>query len=61
MNSINSNVSTGPEIYALKKAIEVQGQGLMKVLESAKVPVVQSAPVSSSPLTGLGKALDVRG
>lgn len=56
MDSISSNVSSGLEIYALKKALEIQGQGIMKVLESA----VPTPNVSGSELTGLGQNLDIK-
>lgn len=61
MNSINSNMGMGPEIYAMKKAMETQGQGLMKLLESAQASTTQSTPSPSSPTTGLGQTLDIRG
>jgi len=55
---INSNPGMGPQIYAMKKATEVQEQAMMKVLESAQV---LSAPSQSgSDLTGLGQKLDIR-
>ncbi len=56
MNSINSNSGMGPELYAMKKAMDIQGQGIMKVLESAN----PSSSVSGSALTGLGKNLDIK-
>ena len=56
MDSISNNVSSGLEIYALKKALEIQGQGIMKVLESA----VPTPNVSGSELTGLGQNLDIK-
>lgn len=56
MDSINSNVGMGPEIYAMKKALEIQGQGIMKVLESAS----PTPNVSGADLTGLGQNLDIK-
>lgn len=56
MDSINSNGGMGPEIYAMKKALEIQGQGVMKVLESAS----PTPSVSGSELTGLGQNLDIK-
>ncbi|MCI4405820.1 MAG: hypothetical protein JHC35_00880 [Sulfuricurvum sp.] len=56
MDSISSNVSSGLEIYAMKKALEIQGQGIMKVLESAS----PTPNVSGSELTGLGQNLDTK-
>lgn len=58
MDSINSNTMTSPQIFALKKAIEVEGQEVMKVLESTQVPTVSSN--SGSSLTGIGQTLDLR-
>lgn len=56
MDSINSNPGTIPELYAMKKAMEIQGQGIMKVLESAS----PAPSVSGSELTGLGQNLDIK-
>lgn len=56
MDSINNNLGTGPELYAMKKAMEIQGQGVMEVLESA----APAPTVSSSELTGLGQSLDIK-
>ncbi len=50
MDPINSNVSTTTQLYALKKAIDLQWQGVMQVLESA----------SASSVTGIGQTLDIR-
>ncbi len=59
MDPINSSVGMGSEMYALKKAIDTQGQGIMKLLES--IPTPQETPSSSaSELTGLGQNLDIR-
>ncbi|WP_295051440.1 hypothetical protein [Sulfuricurvum sp.] len=57
MDPISSGSGTGVEIYAMKKAMEVQGQGIMKVLESA----IPSSDLSGSGLTGLGQKLDIKG
>lgn len=59
MDSIDSNVVMDPEIYAMKKAMETKGQGLMKLLDSAQAPSVTESSSSSS--TGLGQTLDIRG
>ncbi len=50
---------TGPQIFALKKAMEIQEQGVMKVLESAQEPAAVSS-TSGSSLTGIGQTLDLR-
>jgi hypothetical protein len=62
MDSINSNGGMGPEIFAMKKAMEIQGQGVMKLLESAQPPAIASSDSSlGSAVTGLGQNLDIRG
>lgn len=58
MDPINSNTMLSPEIFAMKKAMEVQEQGVMKVLESAQASVTPST--SGSSLTGIGQTLDFR-
>jgi hypothetical protein len=60
MDAISSNVSTDIGIYAMKKAIESQGEAVLKVLESAQAP--QTAPSQTSGLAseGIGQTLDVR-
>ena len=61
MDPISStNLGTGLEIYAMKKAMEVQGAGIMKVLESAMPSSGNSATASGSELTGLGQNLDIK-
>ncbi|MDD5053391.1 MAG: hypothetical protein PHO27_11720 [Sulfuricurvum sp.] len=59
MNSINTNSDTLPGLYAMKKAIDVQSQGIMKMLESI-APSPQTNSVSGTDLTGLGKNLDIK-
>jgi len=58
MDSINANTMTASGVYALKKAIDLEGQGVMKVLESAQVPPNQQN--SGSSVTGIGQTLDLR-
>lgn len=59
MDPINSNMGMGPEMYAMKKAIDSQSQSVLKLLES--IPIPQEPPSSSaSELTGLGQNLDIR-
>ena len=59
MDSIDSNLGMGPEIYAMKKAIQIQEQGLIKLLDSAQAPAITESSSSSS--IGLGQTLDIRG
>lgn len=59
MDSIDSNLGMGPEMYAIKKAIQTQQQGLMKLLDSTQAPAVTESSSSSS--MGLGQTLDIRG
>ncbi len=58
MDGIDSGLSSATQMYALKKAIDLQGQGIMKVLDSAQTPVVQQN--SASAITGIGQTLDIR-
>lgn len=60
MDSINSNMGMGPEIYAMKKAVETQGQGIMKLLESVATPPVPAQSSSGADVTGIGQNLDIR-
>jgi hypothetical protein len=60
MDPINSNSMTQPQIFAMKKAMEVEGQGLMKLLDSAQAPVESSNSTLASSLTGIGQNLDLR-
>jgi len=61
MDPISLNTGTDTGIYAMKKAMEVQGQGLEKLLESAKAPSTPSASSSGASVTGLGQTLDIKG
>ncbi|HZF69274.1 hypothetical protein [Sulfuricurvum sp.] len=60
MDSINSGIGTLPQIYAMKKAMEVQGQQVMKALESISPSSSQPNNVSGADLTGLGQNLDIK-
>ena len=56
---INSSPALEPQLFAMKKAIDVQGQAVLKILESIQ-PVGQNIPSSGSELTGLGTQLDIK-
>jgi len=60
MDAINAGTGTLPEIYAMKKAMEVQEQGVMKALESISPSSSQPSDVSGAGLTGLGQTLDIK-
>lgn len=60
MDSVNSRSSSGAALYAMKKAMDVQGQGILKVLESAQAPTFSSASGSGASVTGIGQKLDIR-
>jgi hypothetical protein len=60
MDSINSNMGMGPELYAMKKAIDVQSQAILKVLESTSPALPHSNTASGADLTGLGQNLDIK-
>ena len=58
MQGISSGPSMDAQIYAMKKAIDVQSQGTLKVLESA---TAQTQQTSGASLTGIGQKLDIKG
>lgn len=59
MDPISSQGGMGAGMYALKKAIDSQEQGVMKLLES--IPTAQEHPSSpASELTGIGQNLDIK-
>lgn len=59
MDFISSNIGMEVSINAIKKAIEIQGQGVMKLLESVSLPL--PSPLNSGAnLTGIGQSLDVK-
>jgi len=51
---------TEPQMYAMKKAIDIQSQSMMKLLESAQALSDSSNQTSGSSLTGIGQTLDLR-
>jgi hypothetical protein len=59
MDSINSSMGMGPQMYAMKKAIDTQEQGIMKLLESAPIPSSSNASLAAE-LKGLGQTLDIK-
>ena len=59
MDPINSQGGMGPQMYALKKAIDSQEQGIMKLLDSVAVPEDSNASLAAE-LTGLGQNLDIK-
>lgn len=60
MDPISSNPDSGAALYAMKKAMEVQGQGILKVLESAQISDSSSPSGSGASVTGIGQNLDIR-
>lgn len=58
MDPVGSN--SGAALYAMKKAMEVEGQGILKVLESAQAPDSSSLGSSGASVTGIGQKLDIR-
>ncbi|MEA3523643.1 MAG: putative motility protein [Campylobacterota bacterium] len=60
MDSIQAHTSVTAPVSAMKKAIDVQEEGLMKLLESTQVPTPTSQTVNSSTVTGLGQNLDIK-
>ena len=60
MNSVNAQSGMGPQIYAMKKATEVQETAMMKILESAQTQSARLQGASGAKLTGVGSNLDVK-
>ncbi len=54
---ISSGPSLDAQIYAMKKAIDVQSQSTLKVLESSSL---QTQQTSGASVTGVGQKLDVK-
>ena len=60
MQGIQSGPSMDAQIYAMKKAMDVQQQGILKVLDSAGLQS-PAQPSSGAALTGVGQKLDIKG
>ncbi len=60
MESVSSSSGMSPGINAMKKAMDVEGQAVLKLLESIQPSPAQSAPASGADLTGLGTQLDIK-
>lgn len=59
---INSGPSLDAQLYAMKKATEVQGQGILKVLEDTALQTQQQVQQkNAADVTGLGQKLDIKG
>ncbi len=61
MQGISSGPSAGPQMYAMKKAIDVQAQQTLKILESSSLQTQASQQNSGASLTGVGQKLDIKG
>jgi len=61
MDGISSGPAVGAQLYAMKKATEIQSQRIMKVLESTRMPDMSSVASASASATGIGQNLDIRG
>jgi hypothetical protein len=48
-------------MYAMKKAIDVQAQQTLKILESSSLQTQASQQNSGASLTGVGQKLDIKG
>lgn len=60
MDPINSNTVTEPGLYGMNKAMDIQSQSMMKLLDSAQALSESSDQTSGSSLTGIGQTLDLR-
>lgn len=59
MTGVSNDSAMGPQLYAMKKATEVQANAVLKVLESAGVPQ-QGPQQSGASLTGIGRKIDIQ-
>ena len=59
MDPINANTGMSPDIYAMKKATEVQEIVLAQLMESI-LPSAPAQGVSGAELTGIGQNLDIK-
>ena len=59
MDPINSQGGIGSQMYALKKAIDSQEQGIMKLLDSVAVTQDSNSSLAAE-LTGIGQNLDIK-
>jgi hypothetical protein len=60
MQAVNSQSSPVGSMSAMKKAIDTQGQNVLKLLDSAQVSSSLQKPQDTSAITGLGKNLDIK-
>lgn len=60
MDPINSNTMTESGLYAMKKAMDIQSQSMIKLLDGAQALSQSSDQTSGSSLTGIGQTLDLR-
>ncbi|MGD9969066.1 MAG: hypothetical protein AB7S65_01295 [Sulfuricurvum sp.] len=62
MDSSSVSSSSGATaLYAMKKAMETEGQGVLKLLENlSQNSSMQTSSQSSAAQTGLGMSLDIR-
>lgn len=60
MDAVSGSEGSGAGIYAMKKAMEVQSQGVLKVLESAKVDAAPQNQSSGASITGMGQTIDIK-
>ncbi len=60
MESVSSSSGMSPGIFAMSKAMDVQAQSVLKLLESIQPVPVQSGGMSGSDLTGIGTLLDIK-
>ena len=59
---IGSGPSLDAQLFAMKKATEVQGESIIKVLEDTALQTQQQVQEkNAADLTGLGQKLDIKG
>jgi len=61
MDAVSNNLTSVLEIYAMKKAIQVQEAGVSKILESLGPLEADTSPSLGLTQEGIGSLLDIKG
>lgn len=61
MDAVSNNLTSMLDIYAMKKAIQVQEAGVLKILESLQAPEAETFPSLGLTQEGIGSLLDIKG
>ncbi|MEW5832757.1 MAG: hypothetical protein AB1763_07970 [Campylobacterota bacterium] len=62
MNAVSSQNDAGAGLYALKIAVEVEGNNILTVLQSAEQTALKTEEnkMSGAALTGIGQNIDIQ-